>query len=88
MDDLNGITTGSQFLSATGRLWTVRSVAPTGTRVMLVSVESDGQHGAMVDIAAVRRMVRVDREAAPTATQQPLPTPTAAATATADLVRT
>jgi hypothetical protein len=88
MDDLNGITTGSQFLSATGRLWTVRSVAPTGTRVMLVSVESDGQHGAMVDIAAVRRMVRVDREAAPTADAAAAADSAAAATATADLVRT
>jgi hypothetical protein len=88
MDDLNGITTGSQFLSATGRLWTVRSVAPTGTRVMLVSVESDGQHGAMVDIAAVRRMVRVDREAAPTADAAAAADSESAATATADLVRT
>lgn len=88
MDDLNGITTGSQFLSATGRLWTVRSVAPTGTRVMLVSVESDGQHGAMVDIAAVRRMVRVDREAAPTADEAAVADSESAATATADLART
>ena len=59
------ITTGSQFLSATGRLWTVRSITPTGTRVMLISDESDGQHGAMVDIAAVRRMVRVERSLRP-----------------------
>jgi len=86
MDDLNGITTGSQFLSATGRLWTVRSIAPTGTRVMLVSVESDGQHGAMVDIAAVRRMVRVERDAALTADSEADGRSDAAAAA-ADLVR-
>ena len=61
MDDVDEITRGSQFLSPTGRIWTVRTITPNGNRVYLTSDEPDGEHGAVMDAVAVGRMVRIDR---------------------------
>ena len=60
MDEFPEISSGSQFLSPTGRIWTVRSVTPNGARVVLASPAPDGDHGAVMDTVAVRRMVRID----------------------------
>ena len=62
MDDSRGITSGTQFLSPSGRIWTVRSITPNGARVVLASDETDGEHGVVMDIVAVLRMVRIDPE--------------------------
>ena len=68
MGNVDGITTGAQLLSPTGRLWTVRGITPSGTRVTLTSEEPDGQHCAVMDAVAVRRMVRIgEPEPAPAA---------------------
>jgi len=61
MDDSRGITSGTQFLSPSGRIWTVRSITPDGARVVLAAEEPDGEHGAVMDIVAVLRMVRIDQ---------------------------
>ena len=63
MDDSHGITTGSRFLSSTGRIWTVRAVMPDNGRVALSSPQPDGEHGAVIDIVALLRMVRIDHPA-------------------------
>ena len=60
MDEFPEISSGSQFLSPTGRIWTVRSITPNGARVVLASPGPDGDHGAVMDAAAVGRMVRID----------------------------
>ena len=60
MDDVHGITSGAQFLSPSGRMWTVRAITPKGTRVLLTAQEPDGEHSAVMDVLAVLRMVRID----------------------------
>ena len=61
MDDVHGITSGSQYLSPTGRIWTVRGTTPSGTRLELTSQGPDGEHLAVMDAVAVLRMVRIDQ---------------------------
>ncbi len=78
MDDIQGITSGTQFLSTTGRIWTVRSITPSATRVVLACEAPDGEHGAVMDMVAVLRMVRIDqpgglRSAAVAPIEAPLP---------------
>jgi hypothetical protein len=61
MDEMSGITVGSQYLSQSGRIWTVRSITPKGARFVLACEGPDGECGAVMDAVAVRRMVRIDR---------------------------
>ena len=58
------ITIGTQVLSPTGRIWTIRSITPSGSRVVLTSDQTDGQHAAILDRVAVLRMVRIDQRLA------------------------
>jgi len=60
MDDMSGINVGSQFLSQSGRIWTVRSITPRGARFVLATEGPDGECGAVMDTVAVRRMVLID----------------------------
>ena len=58
------ITIGTRVLSPTGRIWTIRSITPSGSRVVLTSDQTDGQHAAILDRVAVLRMVRIDQRLA------------------------
>ena len=60
----DAITIGTQVLSPTGQVWTIRSITPSGTRVVLTSDQTDGQHAAVMDRVAVLRMVRIDQHLA------------------------
>ena len=48
---------GVRCRGVSGRVWTVRSVLANGSRVFVVSPGPDGECGAVIDIAALRRMV-------------------------------
>lgn len=61
---------GTRLLSASGRIWTVRSITPRGSRVVITCDLPDGDHGAVVDFTAISKMVAL--EAAPAL--RPLPT--------------
>jgi hypothetical protein len=63
MDGIAEISIGSQFLSPTGRTWTVRSITPNGSRFVLTSAGPEGESGAVMDLVAVMRMVRIDDRA-------------------------
>jgi hypothetical protein len=73
MDDFDDITTGARFLSPAGRIWTVQAMTAARTRVVLTSDEADGVHGAVMDVVAVLRMVRIDRPDAVTAAEPAQP---------------
>jgi hypothetical protein len=59
--ETDAITIGTQVLSPTGRIWTIRSITPSGSRVVLASDQTDGEHAAIMDRVAVLRMVRIDQ---------------------------
>jgi hypothetical protein len=63
MDD-DAITIGAQVLSPTGRTWTIRSITPSGSRVVLPAARPDGHPAAIMDRVAVLRMARVDQRLA------------------------
>ena len=50
---------GVRCRGVSGRVWTVRSVLANGSRVLVVSPGPDGECGAVIDIAALGRMVPV-----------------------------
>ena len=62
--DNDEITIGTQVLSPSGRIWTIRSITPSGSRIVLTADETDGQHAAVMDRVAVLRMVRIDQRLA------------------------
>ena len=62
--ETDAITIGAQVLSPTGRIWTIRSITPSGSRVVLTSDQTDGEHAAIMDRVAVLRMVRIDQHLA------------------------
>ena len=62
--ETDAITIGAQVLSPTGRVWTIRSITPSGSRVVLTSDQTDGEHAAVMDRVAVLRMVRIDQRLA------------------------
>ena len=51
---------GRTYLAPSGRIWNVRSITPRGNRVVLVSDSPKGEHGAVVDITAVSKMITLD----------------------------
>ncbi len=72
--EMDAITIGAQVLSPTGKVWTIRSMTPSGSRVVLTSDEPDGEHAAIVDCVAVLRMERIDqREAVGNDVERPAP---------------
>jgi hypothetical protein len=76
MDGIRSIISGTKYMSPTGRIWTVRSITPSDSRVVLVSQEADGEHCAVVDVEAIGRMIRIDpREPAVTVDDAPAATP-------------
>jgi hypothetical protein len=66
-------TVGERYLAPSGRIWTVRSLTPRGERVVLVSSSPEGDHGAVMDIAAVLRMIPLDVTEAPSVETAPAP---------------
>ena len=62
--ETDAITIGTRVLSPTGQIWTIRSITPSGSRVVLTSDQTDGEHGAVMDRVAVLRMVRIDERLA------------------------
>jgi hypothetical protein len=74
---------GASFLGPSGRIWTVKALTARGERVVLTSDSPDGEHGAVVDITAVSRMIPLD---ATRSTQPSEPTPTQPSPAPAPVV--
>jgi hypothetical protein len=62
---------GASLLGPSGRIWTVRAITSRGDRVVLTSPSPHGEHGAVVDLTAVSRMIPLD---ATTSTQPSGPT--------------
>ena len=62
--ETDAITIGTQVLSPTGQIWTIRSVTPSGSRVVLTSDRTDGEHAAIMDRVAVLRIARIDQRLA------------------------
>ena len=56
---------GGRYLAPSGRIWIVRSITARGSRVVMASDSPEGEHGAVVDVTAVSRMIALD--AAPSA---------------------
>ena len=59
--ETDAFTMGTQVLSPTGRIWTIRSVTHSGSRVAPTLDQTDGEHAAIMDRIAVLRMVRIDQ---------------------------
>ena len=51
---------GGRYLAPSGRIWTVRSITSRGSRVVMASDSPEGEHGAVVDVTAVSRMIALD----------------------------
>ena len=62
--ETDAITIGTQVLSPTGRICTIRSITPSGSRVVLTSDQTDGAHAAAMERVAVVRIVRIDQRLA------------------------
>jgi hypothetical protein len=55
---------GDRYLSPSGRIWTVARTTRRGDRIALRTDGADGCHGAVVDLAALARMIPLDRSPA------------------------
>jgi DNA-binding CsgD family transcriptional regulator len=69
MDPTLEVSPGTRLIAPSGRIWTIRSVTPTPTRIVIVSRSDEGDRGMVVDGTALLRMVSVagieHREARP-----------------------
>jgi hypothetical protein len=51
---------GGRYLSSSGRIWTVRSITSRGSRVGMTSDSPVGEHGTVLDVTALSRMIALD----------------------------
>jgi len=51
---------GARYLAPSGHIWTVQSITPRGSRVVITYDAPDGKHGAVVDFTAISKMIALD----------------------------
>jgi hypothetical protein len=59
---------GEKYLGPSGTVWTVDSIPPRGNRIVLTATGPDGTRAAVIDFAALLRMIPLEPLSTPVQT--------------------